>query len=170
MVKQIKVTLFSILGILLLTGCSSKYGITYNTNPEGASVVCQGVNKGYSPVRLYYTPDENQKKVGSMRTVQCSAYWVSGAKKDFENTWDLNKFPNGVIQTLQRPNVDGYEKDAQFALQVQNSNYQRRQAQAAEDAAYQQSRNANANQQRNYQLQQQNYQLQNINNYMRYGY
>lgn len=48
--------------------------------------------------------------------------------------------------------------------------YQKRQAQAAEDAAYQQRRNANANQQRNYQLQQQNYQLQNINNYMRYGY
>lgn len=170
MTRKFKSIIISGLGILILSGCSSKYSITYNTNPEGASVVCQGVNKGYSPVRLYYTPDENQKKVGSMRTVPCTAYWVSGAKKDFGNTWDLNKFPNGVMQTLQRPNVEGYEKDAQFALQVQNMKYQKRQAQAAEDAAYQQRRNANANQQRNYQLQQQNYQLQNINNYMRYGY
>ena len=98
-----------------------------------------------------------------MRTISCTANWISGAKKDFSNTWDLNKFPDGVMETLQRPNVEGYEKDAQFALQVQNMKYQRRQAQAAEI----QANEANWN---NYYNQQRNYQLQNINNYLRYGY
>jgi len=170
MTRKFKSIIISGLGILILSGCSSKYSITYNTNPEGASVICKGVNEGYSPVTLYYTPDDNNKKIGKMSTVSCTAYWISGAKKDFSNTWDLNKFPNGVMQTLQRPNVEGYEKDAQFALQVQNMKYQKRQAQAAESAAssaaYQNIQNMN----RNNQLQQQNYQLQNINNYLRYGY
>jgi PDZ domain-containing secreted protein len=83
---------------------------------------------------------------------------------------DLNKIGYSQIITYQRPNIDGYEKDVQFSLQVQNSNYQRRQAQASESSAnsavYQNIQNMN----RNNQLQQQNYQLQNINNYMRYGY
>lgn len=82
----------------------------------------------------------------------------------------MNKFPDGVMQTLQRPNVEGYEKDAQFALQVQNMKYQQRQAQAAEDAANSAAWQNIQNMNRNNQLQQQNYQLQNINNYLRYGY
>jgi hypothetical protein len=114
--------------------------------------------------------NEHNKNSGTLNITQCSANWVSGIKKNYSTSFSMTQFPNGVRQTLQRPSGDGYATDAQFALQVQNSNYQRRQAQAAEDSAYQQSRNANANQQRNYQLQQQNYQLQNINNYMRYGY
>jgi len=168
--NKIKMLIIGSVGIVL-SGCGAKqYSITYNTNPTGASVVCQGINKGYSPLTLYYTPDEENWKSEEMRTISCTANWVSGARKDFSDTWDLKKFPDGVRQTLQRPNVEGYEKDAQFALQVQNMKYQQRQAQAAESAAssaaYQNIQNTN----RNYQLQQQNYQLQNINNYMRYGY
>lgn len=154
----------------VMSGCSSKYPITYNSNPTGASVVCNGTNKGYTPTTLYYEPDSEQKKSGSMRTVPCTAQWISGARKDYSNTWDLNQFPDGAMQTLQRPNVDGYEKDAQFALQVQQMNAQQRQAAAAENAAAAASYNNYLNQQRNYQLQQQNYQLNNMNNYLRYGY
>jgi hypothetical protein len=163
MMKNTKLLIVGSLGALILTGCSSKYPITYNSTPQGASVVCNGINQGYTPTTLYYEPSENQKELGSMKTVPCTAYWMSGAKKDFGNTWDLNKFPDGVMQTLQRPNVEGYEKDAQFALQVQNIKYQQRQAQAAEEAAYQQQRNANANRR-------QARELNNMNNYLRYGY
>ena len=155
---------------MIISGCASKYSITYNTNPTGASIICNGTNEGYSPVTLYYEPDKNNKEQGEMRTTPCSAYWISGVQKDFSNTWDLNKFPDGVMQTLQRPNGDGYTKDAQFAVQVQSMQYQQRQAQAAESAAssaaYQNIQNSN----RNYQLQQQNNQLNSINNYLRYGY
>jgi len=167
MTKKFKKLMVGSLEILILSGCSSKYPITYNSTPQGASVVCNGINKGYTPTTLYYEPDEKQKKLGLMKTVPCTAYWISGAKKAYSNTWDLNKFPDGVMQTLQRPNVEGYEKDAQFALQVQNMRYQKREAEAtASAAAWQNIQNMN----RNFQLQQQNYQLQNINSYLRYGY
>lgn len=157
-------------GVFILSGCSSKYAITYNSNPTGASVVCSGINEGYTPKTLYYEPSSEQKKSGYMRTVPCTAYWVSGVRKDYSNTWDLNKFPDGVMQTLQRPSGEGYDKDAKFALQVQQMNAQERQAAAVEQQANEASWNNYYNQQRNYQLQQQNYQLQQMNNYMRYGY
>jgi hypothetical protein len=125
------------LSILLLSGCSSTgYKITYNTVPEAASVICNGKNEGYSPVTLNYSPDENTKNSGVMKTVPCTAIWSSGARKDFGNIWDLNKFPNGVMQTLQRPDVDGYSQDAEFALRVQQMKQQKS---AADSAAFQRS-------------------------------
>lgn len=130
--------LIYLLLISFLSGCSaSGYKITYNTEPRGASIICNGTNKGYSPVTLYYSPDENNKKYGSMNTAPCTAIWSSGARENYSNTWDLNKFPDGVRRTLQRPNIEGYSQDANFALQVQNMQYQKRQAEAAEDVAYQ---------------------------------
>jgi hypothetical protein len=139
------ITAFFSISILILSGCASnQYSVKYDTNPEGASVVCKGINKGYSPVTLYYTLDENNKKTGKMNTISCTANWISGAKRDFSNTLDLKKYPNGVIKTLSRPNVEGYAQDAEFALKVQSMRYQKRQAEAAEDAAYEASRAANA--------------------------
>lgn len=111
--------LYLSLVIFLLTGCASGYKITYNTEPKGASVICNGINKGYSPVTLNYELNEQNKQIGSLNTVPCTAIWSSGVKKDFANTWDLNKFPDGVMQTLQRPSGDGYSQDVEFALKVQ---------------------------------------------------
>lgn len=105
--------------ISVLTGCASGYKITYNTEPSGASVICGGINRGYSPVTLNYTPDENNKRTGSMKTVPCTAVWSSGARKYFSTAWDLNEFPEGVMQTLKRPNGEGYTQDAEFALKVE---------------------------------------------------
>ena len=122
--------------VAVLSGCSSGYRITYNTEPTGASVICNGKNRGYSPVTLNYTPDANSKKTGIMKTVRCTAIWSSGARRDFDDTWNLNEFPDGVKQTLQRPNVEGYSQDANFALQIKNMQYQKRQAEAAESSAY----------------------------------
>lgn len=159
-------------GILIFTlffnGCSSNYAITYNSNPTGASVVCNGVHKGYTPTTLYYQPKNSEN--GTMRTISCTAQWISGVSKSYATEWDLNKFPNGVMQTLQRPHGNGYEKDAQFAIKVQNMKSQQAQAAAQQRQANEASWNNYYNQQRNYQLQQQNNQLNNINNYLRYGY
>ena len=135
--------LIYLLLISFLSGCASGYKITYNTEPRGASIICNGTNQGYSPVTLNYSPDENQKKYGSMNTVPCTAIWSSGARKDYSNTWDLNKFPDGVMQTLQRPNTEGYSQDAEFALKVKQMQYQKRQAEAAEASAYEAERNNN---------------------------
>ncbi len=161
--KIINITVVS-LGVLILSGCSSKYVVTYDSNPQGASLVCGGKNWGYTPKKLYY--DESVKKQSTLNVSNCSANWISGARKNYPS--NLKIFPEGgTIIAVQRPNIVGYEKDAQFALQVQQMQYQRRQTEVAESSAKTQNYQ---NQQRNYQLQQQNYQLQNINNYMRYGY
>ncbi len=120
--------LIYLLLISFLSGCANGYKITYNTEPKGASIVCNGINKGYSPVSLNYSPDDNSKKNGTFTTVPCTAIWSSGVKKEFGNRWDLDKYPNGVMRTLQRPDSEGYSQDANFALQL-------RQTEAAESAA-----------------------------------
>jgi hypothetical protein len=100
-----------LLGLLLisfLSGCASGYGITYNTEPIGATIICDGNNKGYSPVTLNYSPDENDMKRGFFTTAPCGAIWSSGVRKSFNPTWDLKKFPDGGIETLQRPSGEGY--------------------------------------------------------------
>lgn len=55
----------SIIGIsgLLLNGCASKYPITYNSNPTGASVVCNGINKGYTPTTYITNQIQSKRKV-----------------------------------------------------------------------------------------------------------
>ena len=124
-----------VIGIYFLSGCSSKYSVTFDSNPKGAVVICNGKNWGYTPKTLYY--DERVKQLSSLDISSCSANWVSGYNKNY-GTIPVQQFPNGVKQTLDRPFGDGYEKDAQLALQMQNTEYQRREAQAAEDAADQQ--------------------------------
>jgi hypothetical protein len=153
--------------MLFISGCSSKYPVTFDSNPKGASLICNGTNWGYTPKTLYY--DKKVKKMTTLNVSSCSANWVSGARKNY-GTVPPTQYPNGVRTTIQRPRGDGYSTDAEFALKVQNMNYQRRQAQAQEDAASSASYNNYLNQQRNNKLQQQNNQLNNINNYMRYGY
>lgn len=154
----------------IYSGCASKYPVTFDSNPQGATIICNGTNFGYSPETIYY--DEEVKKNSSLNLGSCSANWMSGATKQY-GIIDLNQFPNGVIQTLQRPNVDGYEKDTQFALQVEIMYAQKRQAAAAESAAnaaainsFNQSMQNVTNQlnQNTYDTQQSAYQLQQMNN------
>ena len=131
--------IISMLMVIFLTGCASGYRITYNTEPTGASVICSGTNHGYSPVTLNYTLNESNKTTGSMKTLPCTATWSSGVRKDFSNTWDLNQFPEGVMQTLQRPQGEGYAQDAEFALRVQQMKAQQSAAKAAQYNAIMQS-------------------------------
>ena len=124
-----KYLIIILLSFIFLSGCASTgsnhvYKITYNTVPEGASVICDGVNKGYSPVVLSYYPNESERVSGSMQTKPCKAVWSSGISRWFNNIWDLNQFPIGVIHTVQRPNVEGYSQDAEFALRVQQMKQQ----------------------------------------------
>jgi len=162
--KNTKLWIVGSLGMLILSGCSSKYPVTFDSNPKGAVVVCSGKNWGYTPKTLYF--DERVKQLNSLDISSCSANWVSGYSKNY-GTIPVRQFPNGVRLTLERPFGDGYEKDAQFALQIQNMEYQQRQAKAAEANA---RANREAADDAFYQNLQRNNQLQNINNYLRYGY
>ncbi|MCA6064464.1 hypothetical protein [Thalassolituus marinus] len=119
---------------IFITGCASNsnYGITYNSEPQGAVLICNGENKGYTSKTLFYKLDKDDKKRGYFRTQTCEAKWVSGVRETYSNTWDLNKFPKGVMQTLQRPNVPGYQQDAEFALKVREMKAAERAANAAQ--------------------------------------
>jgi hypothetical protein len=125
--------LISLLGIFtfLSTGCSNLYSVKYDSTPRGATLICGGQNKGYTPQTLRYNPPEN----GVLLTEPCSANWVSGVNNNYQRNIDLKPFPNGLVITLPRPDVEGYEKDAEFALRVENLRLQKQQADAASRAA-----------------------------------
>lgn len=120
----------------VLSGCASnQYAVTYNSDPEGAQLYCGGVAKGYTPVKLYYTLDEETKKRGYLNTVPCSVKWVSGATAQANRQFSLTQFPNGVINTVPRPNVNGYSQDAEFALKVKNMKANQQAAAAAQQSS-----------------------------------
>lgn len=157
----------------VFSGCSNKYEVTFDSNPRGATLICNGQNWGYTPKKLYY--DEKVKKYSHLDVSSCSANWVSGYSANYPKNMTI--FPEGgTITTLNRPTYgEGYPMDAQFALQVEQMKAQQSQAQASYMAAQAQER-ANTNQriqnnlnnlqniQQNYQMQEFNNNLNNINN------
>jgi hypothetical protein len=111
--------------LFILGGCSSQYVVTFDSNPKGASLVCNGKNLGHTPRKLYY--DESVKQRSTINVGDCSANWISGVRKRYPS--NLKVFPqSGTIISLDRPSGDGYAQDAGYALQL-------RQTQAAESAA-----------------------------------
>lgn len=164
--KNLRYGLGLIFSALVFSGCSNKYEVTFDSNPRGATLICNGQNWGYTPKKLYY--DEEVKKYSHIDVSSCSANWVSGYSANYPKNMTI--FPEGgTITTLNRPTYgEGYSTDAQFALQVEQMKVQQSQAQAAQMSAQAQQQ-ANFNQQmqninNNLQMQQQNYQMQNLNN------
>lgn len=131
-----------LMGIFALTGCANnQYPITYTSDIEGAVLICQGVNKGYTPTTLYYALQEEHKKTGWLKTQTCEAQWYSGAAAVYENVYSLREYPSGVQQTVRRPQVSGRDQDMVMALAVQ---YQRAQINAAQRQATAAERQASA--------------------------
>lgn len=116
---------------LSLVGCASGYAVTYDSYPQGAILVCNGTKRGYTPTTLYYGKEVKKQ---SYLLSDCSANWVSGARKTY-GTIPVDQYPDGVRETLHRPDVPGFQQDAEFSLKVKQMDYQRRQAQAAEQSA-----------------------------------
>lgn len=137
--KMLYVLLISTGTLSILSGCSSQYTVTFDSNPRGATLVCEGKNMGYTPKTLYFK--EQVKKQDTLNISSCSANWVSGAKKPY-GIIPVTQYPDGVRQTLEREQGDGYSKDAEFALKM-------RQTEALESAAYQQRRAATAAEKQN---------------------
>jgi len=119
---------------IFLTGCAN-YGVTYNTVPQGASLICGGQHKGYTPITHSYDVNSDDKKRGYFATAPCKAKWSSGVEEKYGNFWDVEKFPDGVRQTLQRPDGGNYSQDVEFALKAQGMKYQQQSAAAAERSA-----------------------------------
>jgi len=132
--KTLKVIL-SLSVLIGLTSCASgsrQYRVTFDSTPQGASLICNGKNWGYTPITLYY--DEKVKTQPSLNVSNCSANWSSGARQNYPS--NLTIYPQGGTNiALPRPNVAGYAQDANFALQVQSMKAQQKQADAAQRQA-----------------------------------
>lgn len=127
--------LLPLLLVLIINGCSSKYVVTFDSAPQGASLVCNGKNWGNTPLQLYY--DESVKTQSTINVGDCSANWVSGARESYPSY--LTVYPSGgTIVKVERPRGDGYATDANYALQL-------RQTEATERAASAQNYNQNTN-------------------------
>ena len=132
--------------ILLVVGCAPTYTTryVYDTNPQGASFICNGENYGYTP-KVYVwnnidllgenrplTEEEitkiTQGKISDLYTkdifdrskkASCGVHWSSGVSKKYPFPVPFNSSANGTFSyTLQRPEGAGYTQDAEFALKV----------------------------------------------------
>lgn len=112
----------TLIAVAIVSGCASnQYSVTYASEPSGAQVYCNGVSKGYTPITLYYTLDEETKKRGVLNTVPCGVKWVSGATARANHQFSLSQFPKGVITTSPRPNEPNAHVDHSFALQLEQN-------------------------------------------------
>lgn len=113
----------------LTTGCATGYQVKFDSTPQGASLICDGTNWGYTPRTLYY----DKKSVESQAHINasnCSAVWSSGVSATYPAY--LQIFASGATDiTLPRPDAPGYAQDAEFALKVQQLNVQKQQAESA---------------------------------------
>lgn len=131
--KKISLSLFILTLGVGLSGCSSwsSYPVTYNSTPQSAMLVCNGQQKGYTPVTLNYQRSGIDSS-GDLFTEQCKAVWSSGAEQYYPLHYDTNQYPDGVMSTIPRPNVDGYSADASMDYQKkvndQNAQYQQQQS------------------------------------------
>lgn len=119
--------------VIFLSGCaSSQYAIQFDSSPQGAALVCDGKNWGYTPETLYI-PKKNIKGQAELNLSGCTATWVSGAQNRY-GTVPLTQYPDSVRITAPRPNAPNLEQDMNFALKVQQFKYQQAQDAAAANA------------------------------------
>lgn len=133
-----KITILGI--VLMVSGCSTidealfgtesdyvskYYYVTYDSTPQGANLICDGRDRGYTPVSLSYEIFPEDREVGYLDIDVCRLIWSSGAtvgpKGSDTDRVDLNRFPKGLRFTRARPNdgdAEGLEKDFAFALKV----------------------------------------------------
>jgi hypothetical protein len=130
------------LPLVMLVGCATPYAVTFDSNPQGAMVTCWGENMGYTPVTGYYDKGKlKNSKIKFFGSKECSANWASGAKTayDDEGKTDaevVQRFPNGVRVTVDRPNkAPGLKDDMLFALQVKQLKQPEAQTMAQQQAA-----------------------------------
>ena len=119
---------------LVFSACSSvrhNLVLSFDTNPKGAEIICDGQSIGFSPLNYnqatgQYSVLDNEKysqmiKDGGTRLPKCKAKWTSGYEDYYQviakaEDFVLVKKDNTIkgyvfAQTLNRPNTKGYAVD-----------------------------------------------------------
>lgn len=157
-----------ILIVFSVSGCTGLF-VHYDSNPRGASLICGNKHMGYTPVVINYSLDEQDNKTGILNIDEpCKAKWISGVEYEYTKFVNTKVHNQHFTEIAQRPNVEGYEKDARFALEVEILKNQKLQISAMQSAAAAAESAANELRSQNFQIQQQNSQLQQLNNTLMY--
>lgn len=120
--RFIKVT--CVCSFMMMTGCSSGYLVQYDSTPQSAMVVCNGSQKGFTPLNLYY-PKSAIDGIGYLHTEECKAVWASGASAAFARHIPTTSYPDGIKYTVERPGTNGYSIDASADYQKKMNDQQR---------------------------------------------
>lgn len=115
MTKLLKYALFAIMA-LVFSACSSvnhNLVLGFDTNPKGAQIACDEINMVDSIKMALQT--------GILRIAKCKAVFISGYEQSFKDSINIDKqdLKTLFIQTINRPNTAGYDKDMQYALEVE---------------------------------------------------
>jgi len=64
--------------LLALNGCAaSVYPFTFDSNPQGATVICSDRTIGYTPVTMLFDKEKMRNSNEAFDTRVCSANWAS---------------------------------------------------------------------------------------------
>lgn len=119
-------------GALVLSGClatkgasypmaraASGYIVTYQSFPESATVVCDGVTKGQTPVAVIYRYDREEMGANDLLFIdRCKAVWMSGAEQNYPDNVKIDPLMRMSTIGASRPsNVAGLQQDMAFDQQ-----------------------------------------------------
>ncbi len=116
-----------VLCFFLFLGACSSIAVTYHSDPEGATVVCNGSDYGETPLTIHYKLRDVDKHLGILYTDPCYAQWLSGYRVSYTNRVHLPPIPVFGYQMAKRPLGDGYAQDADYGLRVQTLRQMREQ-------------------------------------------
>ena len=164
-------------GVITTANSPYRYSITFDTHPQGATLICNNKNLGYTPRTVSYL----LYKSNYAEIEQCKAVWASGYSASYSNYINSNTSNTNINLMLNRPTTDGYTNDVEAEIKVKEMLYRKQQAEAAErsaraqrDAADAAVVNAIANKKAArdayYQNLERNRQLRKTNDYLRYGF
>lgn len=112
---------------LIAGGCASnQLAVTYDSNPRGASLVCNGMPKGYTPITLNY--EMKTLKGKTQLNNNCMALWASNYRRMYDPI-PLQQSQKAVSVIVSRPDGPGLEKDTERAREVERSRTQQMQQQ-----------------------------------------
>ncbi len=109
--RRLTLTLFAATALGALTGCAggpvvTSGMLTYQTEPEGATLYEAGQPIGTAPVTRNYPGDG---KSATIRTPEVTAVWPSGAKESY---YTFIKPGADLVATIERPkNAPGLQAD-----------------------------------------------------------
>ena len=146
--RLISISLFLSLCLLSVVGCATnQITVTYYSDPAGATLYQENI-LGYTPITRAYNLRPSVQRDRYIKLPPTKVVWASGVFSEANDiTVDRNEGSEFSF-TFVRPNVQGREIDANFALQLQRNRILQQQAQAERDQALWQLYNTMLNQQR----------------------